>query len=613
MAKQTINIGVIANDRTGDPLRIAFRKTNENFDEVYTTLAGIDVPTDLSELDDSDNLLTVKDYIELQGRISTITSSVVSFTKQPNSLAEDVIDDNLILTRDASGIGGTGGGIYNKAVEESWSAVSSPAGTEWNLDGWSNLDDVKYREYATLREILRNRIGENIVGAELVMHDIFNDKYYTFQFTQWGQGPAHDGSFTYTRRLIDSEKTIGIEYPDGSVQVKAPEEFKHLKRLFVGDTSEDDITPRFAGKFVEAFNTTIYIPDEETYNIPVGTFTVISAGSAAVLIEKRNSAIIYDPNGIQINLWSIKRRTTATLIKTATNTWNIIAGVEVPSDISQLTDTQGLLGSNTPIETGNLSFDGANGITSSDNFEIYVNPSENTDFPSVQFRTDTKNQLYYSASAGVQYTNFLWYSENGLNFIKFQSDDQDLINVWNNIGSYTNTDKIYIYGISEHILSVPLNPSKIYDGFYILEVVEAPSEGGIGVTNSLNFEYTLRYTNTAELNGNDFNIDVKDDVRITGNDTVAIRNNSFNEPITIAANYDGDTKYWYFRVDGNLEFPDGGLLALGSLAPTTSRGAPGDFSGKMIIDSNYIYRCVSDYADGETDIWKRIAWNSEPW
>ena len=35
MAKQTINIGSAANDGTGDPLRTAFDKTNDNFGELY--------------------------------------------------------------------------------------------------------------------------------------------------------------------------------------------------------------------------------------------------------------------------------------------------------------------------------------------------------------------------------------------------------------------------------------------------------------------------------------------------------------------------------------------------------------------------------------------------
>lgn len=40
MAKQTINIGTIADDGTGDPLRTAFDKTNDNFDELYAALEG---------------------------------------------------------------------------------------------------------------------------------------------------------------------------------------------------------------------------------------------------------------------------------------------------------------------------------------------------------------------------------------------------------------------------------------------------------------------------------------------------------------------------------------------------------------------------------------------
>jgi hypothetical protein len=35
MAKQTINIGTVANDKTGDQLRTAFTKINDNFTEVY--------------------------------------------------------------------------------------------------------------------------------------------------------------------------------------------------------------------------------------------------------------------------------------------------------------------------------------------------------------------------------------------------------------------------------------------------------------------------------------------------------------------------------------------------------------------------------------------------
>jgi hypothetical protein len=37
MAKQTINVGTTANDKSGDSLRSAFIKINANFTELYTS------------------------------------------------------------------------------------------------------------------------------------------------------------------------------------------------------------------------------------------------------------------------------------------------------------------------------------------------------------------------------------------------------------------------------------------------------------------------------------------------------------------------------------------------------------------------------------------------
>ena len=39
MAQQSINIGSSANDGTGDPLRTAFDKINDNFSELYGSSA----------------------------------------------------------------------------------------------------------------------------------------------------------------------------------------------------------------------------------------------------------------------------------------------------------------------------------------------------------------------------------------------------------------------------------------------------------------------------------------------------------------------------------------------------------------------------------------------
>lgn len=41
MSQQTIGVGAVANDGTGDPLRTAFGKVNSNFSELYAGAAGL--------------------------------------------------------------------------------------------------------------------------------------------------------------------------------------------------------------------------------------------------------------------------------------------------------------------------------------------------------------------------------------------------------------------------------------------------------------------------------------------------------------------------------------------------------------------------------------------
>lgn len=57
MAQQTIGIGTTANDGTGDALRTAFDKVNDNFTEIYTELGG----TSLSNLTITGNTISSDD------------------------------------------------------------------------------------------------------------------------------------------------------------------------------------------------------------------------------------------------------------------------------------------------------------------------------------------------------------------------------------------------------------------------------------------------------------------------------------------------------------------------------------------------------------------------
>ena len=113
----------------------------------------------------------------------------------------DVIGPGLTLVR------GYQGALFNIEAETEYNDNSyiSPIGTEWNNDGWGDLVGLATRSYTTFRSALNGAVGENIIGAELVMHDTINDKYYKFSFTNWGGsdgGGSNGGSYAYTRTLI---------------------------------------------------------------------------------------------------------------------------------------------------------------------------------------------------------------------------------------------------------------------------------------------------------------------------------------------------------------------------------------------------------------------------
>ncbi len=91
MAKQTINIGTTANDGTGDPIRTAFDKVNDNFTELYNDDAG-DV-----------NSITATAPIERDSATGAVTISLadagVTFAKMQDVAA------NSLLIRNANSSG----------------------------------------------------------------------------------------------------------------------------------------------------------------------------------------------------------------------------------------------------------------------------------------------------------------------------------------------------------------------------------------------------------------------------------------------------------------------------------------------------------------------------
>lgn len=104
MAKQTVNIGLSPNDGTGDQLRTAFDKINDNFDELYDNgLSGSNLSVTsntISSLDTNGNIILDPNGL---GRVQiTGNSLTISVSKTPATSIGSPGDVAGMITWDTS-------------------------------------------------------------------------------------------------------------------------------------------------------------------------------------------------------------------------------------------------------------------------------------------------------------------------------------------------------------------------------------------------------------------------------------------------------------------------------------------------------------------------------
>lgn len=117
MTKQTINLGTMADNKSGDPLRTAFTKINQNFDELYARDGGDfdgsynsltdtpTIPTDVNQLADVDGLLNQGGGAANTGDVTF--SGVTVIGKSLDQIGSQIyIDANY--NGDQTGVNGTG-------------------------------------------------------------------------------------------------------------------------------------------------------------------------------------------------------------------------------------------------------------------------------------------------------------------------------------------------------------------------------------------------------------------------------------------------------------------------------------------------------------------------
>lgn len=134
MAKQVIGIGTTPNDGTGDPLRNAFNKTNENFTELYD---GAGVADDSityaklgTEFTTSAALATNVDFSTAQVFTKTLSGdTTLTFSNAEIGMVKDlVITGAHALTLPA---GSTVAGTYDGSVSNLIQVVVTGAAEYW--------------------------------------------------------------------------------------------------------------------------------------------------------------------------------------------------------------------------------------------------------------------------------------------------------------------------------------------------------------------------------------------------------------------------------------------------------------------------------------------------
>jgi len=147
MAKQTINIGTTANDGTGDPIRSAFDKTNDNFTELYDGAGVADDSITYSKL--AEEFTTIDpltagatvdiDFTDAQVYTLTITeATTITFSSVSTGMVKDIIvTGNFALTLPTSlkEISGTYDGTVSNLIQvvstngatEQWGSISQEA------------------------------------------------------------------------------------------------------------------------------------------------------------------------------------------------------------------------------------------------------------------------------------------------------------------------------------------------------------------------------------------------------------------------------------------------------------------------------------------------------
>jgi len=399
MAQEIINIGTTPNDGTGDPLRTAFNKVNENFTELYTDDAGdvnsIEATAPIAR-DNATGAVTISlsDLGVTSGKLaadSVITDKILDLNVTTAKIADDAITTDKL----ANSINTTITDLQTDKYDKTGGTISGNATITGNLivdtntlyvDSSNNRVGIGTDSPSSKLEIsgatgsYDSGIGFNATGTGARVYRTFIDTSGTFRFDDVSAG-------FLTRLAISTSGNVGIgtTSPNAKLKIEGDGFTNGLSIKSAGNSG----TYPFMVTYASGTEGDAFCIDD---NLNVGIGTTSPNNKLTVSGDGGGSAISYFNNtnssgyGILINTpdannarYALRVNTGAGTVFNVGNGGNVGIGTTSPSTELHV---------KAPSGYAELRLQGASGSGSTVEFyddttklgDIYIDPSKNIVF-----------------------------------------------------------------------------------------------------------------------------------------------------------------------------------------------------------------------------------------
>ena len=601
MAKQTINIGIRANDGKGDSLRTSFIKTNSNFTELYANVAS--------------NANTANIYYD-----SNFTLAQGAYNKANTASLGDVLfQDTLLYSNTKVEIGN------DKNLGKSWALGFGQLVAQANNTYSSGI------AYDKANNVLVAMTTQNEVTglpqSTVIKYDSFGNIFWRKSVPAINNAPSFGESV-----VTDANNNVYL-------LTNIPNEFATLvtKFNYLGQNVYSTLISDSIG------STDLCVDDEDfpyyvgEHNLLTGLditgelyftkFSVATSNAYSVVALPRQGGVLVGSVNGQVHKFSTEG------VYIWTNNVN----------------TNG----NTIIS---LSHDSSNNWYAATNNNIYKYASNNQ----LIWEKTISGVTSPNISTIKHHNNYLYASgvttdPNGSRaFINYKIDANGSL-VWATALEVPQANQAFRLGhkqidVSGDFLlgtgfSYPNNSTKSISTSYQL-----PVDGSLAGTyfgkNGSNWANDVYYVGVPEATT------VTSTTVGSGNTTITIADNSNYAYTMNVQTYQNPSpenikllvplkQKWQFSSNGKIIVPSSGeptgldlsgkdiinsgnttfrdtsiqrtAFTMNRSIPATSKGVSGDIKGNVAANTTYFYYCTTTYTTGAADIWKRVSWSNDTW